>query len=71
MSKLQEKHSALKREYLAFKKLNFLTFFYVCGTFLPSHPGSGYESWDSIKFGSTALVLGIRTGFHAEPDPAF
>ncbi len=36
MSKLKEMPSALKREHPALKKLDLLTCFYVCGSFLPS-----------------------------------
>jgi hypothetical protein len=36
MSKPQEKPSALKREHPAVQRMKFSTFFYVCGSFLPS-----------------------------------
>ncbi len=36
MSKLREKPLALKIEHPAHKKINLSTFFYICGSFLPS-----------------------------------
>jgi hypothetical protein len=36
MTKLQEKPSTLKREHPSIQKKKIITFFYVCGTFLPS-----------------------------------
>jgi hypothetical protein len=34
--KLQEKPSVLKREHTALKNMKFFTFFYICGSLLPS-----------------------------------
>ncbi len=46
MSKLQERRLALKNNIQHLKKSNLLTFFYVCGSFLPSWiPGSGLRIW--------------------------
>jgi hypothetical protein len=63
-SKLQKKHSTLKREHPALQKLKFLNFFYFCGSFLPSwirmDPDYEYGS------GSTDL---IESGSNMDPDP--
>jgi hypothetical protein len=44
MSRLQEKHSVLKREHPSHQKMKFICFFYVCASFLPS--------WIRIRSGS-------------------
>ncbi len=52
--KLQEKHSALKREHPAFKAWKFFTFFYICGSFL--------SCWIRIRIQQLKLML-------IHPDP--
>ncbi len=47
---LQKKPSVLKREHPALQNMNFLNFFYICGSFCPRESGST----DPIESGSSS-----------------
>jgi hypothetical protein len=65
MSKLQKKLSALKREHPALQNMNFLNFFYFCGSFfalLDPDPDSEYGS-------VSGFTDPIESGSNKDPDP--
>jgi hypothetical protein len=59
--KLQEKPSALKKEYPALQNMKILYFFYFCGSFLPS--------WIRIHILNLNADPDPATQINADPDP--